>query len=140
MVKIIFGVFGTVVFLFQPYLLLAACGSIIFGSFFTAHEIKIKKFLAFSSINQLGFVLVNFIAADSSHVLTILSSFFYFIIYLITNIIFLLILNSTFGYGTDRRLNASLKFKKNPWLSASKNLALSKLNDKNSTKSDNVDI
>jgi len=101
LVKISFNVFGSLAFYWQPYLLFAACGSMILGSMFAANELKIKKFLAYSSINQFGFVLINFVNSNVVPAQSVLSSFFFVLIYLVMNVMLLMILNSTFGYTHD---------------------------------------
>jgi NADH:ubiquinone oxidoreductase subunit 2 (subunit N) len=89
MLKISFTVFSSLSFFWQPYILFSACGSMIFGAFFAANELKIKKFLAYSSINQFGFVLINFVAISVNHAQGVLASFFFVIVYLIVNIVLL---------------------------------------------------
>lgn len=76
----------------------------LWGAFFTLTETKIKKFLALSSINQLGFVLLSL---SDNTTFSLYSGFFYIGIYLLTNIILLTILVSTFDERVDRNKNIS---------------------------------
>jgi len=97
-------------------LLFAACGSVILGSLFAANELKIKKFLAYSSINQFGFVLINFINVNIVPAQSVLSSFFFVIIYLIMNMSLIMILSSTFSYVQASNSVLSSKHVAQYWL------------------------
>jgi NADH-quinone oxidoreductase subunit N len=43
----------------QPLLAVAAAGSLVWGCFGALYEKKIKRFLAYASINQVGFLLIG---------------------------------------------------------------------------------
>ncbi|MBS1736522.1 MAG: hypothetical protein JSS98_07940 [Bacteroidetes bacterium] len=55
---ILLNIFSTCFFL-QPFLFFCALGSIIFGSLGALVQVKIKRFLAYTSISQSGYVLLG---------------------------------------------------------------------------------
>jgi len=89
----IFGyVFYSVAVLWQPLFMIAAIGSIAVGSFGALVQRRIKRFLAYTSINQVGFLLLGLALCDLEG---ISSAFLFLFIYLLMNIIFFnLILNA----------------------------------------------
>jgi NADH:ubiquinone oxidoreductase subunit 2 (subunit N) len=85
----------------STFFLLGSLGSIFYGSFAAFFEDKLKKIIAFSSINQIGFSILGFINTGTTVVPTEMQaltnyydginlSVFVFIIYLLnTNLMFL---------------------------------------------------
>lgn len=111
--KLLFSGFFEIMFLLQPVLCFSAVTSLVWGAFYAANECKIKKFLAFSSINQLGFVLLNCITVNF---ICISYTYTYLFIYLITNISFFLILTASYknvfmypSYSTINTINTLYK-------------------------------
>ena len=79
--KIIFTTFFNLHFLWQPLLSITAAITILFASLAALYQKKIKRFLAYSSINHVGYMLMGL----STGTLTGLHSFFLYItIYLLT--------------------------------------------------------
>jgi len=60
MIKLFYFVFYDLIFIWQVVTLLCAILSIIVGTFSTLHQYKLKRFLAFSSITHIGFILIGF--------------------------------------------------------------------------------
>lgn len=89
--KILYSTFYDLYFIWQPLLLLTASLTITFSSIATLYQKKIKRFLAYSSINHVGYMLMSL----STGTLLGLNSFFlYIIVYVITIFTFFCILLS----------------------------------------------
>jgi NADH-quinone oxidoreductase subunit N len=74
-------------------LLIFAAGSLIVGALGAFAETRFKKFIAYSSINQIGFLLMGLTTAN---IAGYQSSILFLIIYIITNItLFSIFLNLT---------------------------------------------
>ena len=69
----------------------AASGSLIWGCFGAFTEIHIKRFLAYSSMNQIGFLLFGLL---NNTIQGIQTAFFFLIIYIISLLLFLVVYNS----------------------------------------------
>lgn len=76
--------------------------SLFFGAFAAVVEKKIKKFIAYSSINQMGFLLMGVVCGTN---LGIQTSMLYLIIYVITNLCLFIILLNTFSKIKNRPLS-----------------------------------
>ncbi len=57
--KLVLNIFNSIIFLFQPILLIGAVGSIIVGSLGALIQVKIKRFLAYTSIAQSGYIIIG---------------------------------------------------------------------------------
>jgi NADH-quinone oxidoreductase subunit N len=89
--KLLYSTFFDLYFIWQPMLMLTAAITIVFSSIATLYQKKIKRFLAYSSINHVGYMLMSL----STGTLLGLNGFFlYIIIYIITMFIFFCILLS----------------------------------------------
>jgi NADH-quinone oxidoreductase subunit N len=73
----------------------------IFGALAALVEKKIRKFFAYSSINQMGFLLIGLVGGTPS---TVQTSIIYLIIYIIMNIILFIIVLNVFEEKTFRPL------------------------------------
>src|SRR5690242_14827878 len=71
----------------------------VFGSLYALVETRIRKFLAYSSINQMGFLLIGLIGGV---VQTIQASLIFLIIYVITNLVLFLLLLNTYCLNTKQ--------------------------------------
>jgi len=84
-------VFSSIIVIWQPIFIIAGIGSIVVGCLGAILQRRIKRFLAYTSINQVGFLLLGISMCD---IHGISSSILFLIIYLIMNIIFFsLVLN-----------------------------------------------
>lgn len=89
--KLVLNVFYPILFLFQPYLLIGALGSIVIGSLGALIQVKIKRFLAYTSIAQSGYIILGLSANSLAGAI---SSFLYLCMYcFITLSFFCIILN-----------------------------------------------
>jgi len=76
--------FNVLIFL-QPIFIIVSVGSIIVGSLGALKQVRIKRFLAYTSISQVGFI---FLGVTSGSVLGIFASLMYLFLYVIMNLIF----------------------------------------------------
>jgi len=83
-IRIFCYIFSSVL-LWQSFFLISGCGSIIIGCLGALLQKKIKRFLAYTSINQIGFLLLGLSTNNFSG---ISSSLMFLMIYIIMNIIF----------------------------------------------------
>ena len=81
-----------IIFFFQPVIIFSAIGSMITGSLGALKQVKIKRFIAYTSINQIGFILLGI---ASCNFLGLISSILYIILYSIMSIIFFTLLLNT---------------------------------------------
>lgn len=90
-IKLITNIFSSILFLIAPFIEMTALGSVIIGSLAALTQTKIKRFLAYTSISQSGYILIGL----SCNTLNgFLSSFVYLIMYcLITLAFFCVLLN-----------------------------------------------
>lgn len=87
--KLILNVFNNIIFLFQTFLFIAALGSVIIGSIGALIQIKLKRFLAYTSIAQSGYIIMG-LACNSIN--GFLSSLLYLYLYCIITLAFFCIL------------------------------------------------
>jgi NADH-quinone oxidoreductase subunit N len=78
--RIIYDVFYNIFYIFQPFLIICCCLSLILGAHGALKQQNIKRFLAFSSVHNFGFILIG-ISLNSQ--LGINSSFIYLFIYIL---------------------------------------------------------
>lgn len=79
-------------FIFQPLIIFSSLGSMISGSFGALKQVKIKRFIAYTSINQIGFILLGL---ASCNFLGLISAILYILIYSVMGIIFFILLLNT---------------------------------------------
>jgi NADH-quinone oxidoreductase subunit N len=73
----------------------------IFGALYALVEKRLRKFFAYSSINQMGFLLMGLVGGV---VQTIEASIIFLIIYIVTNLVLFIILLNTADLRTQRPL------------------------------------
>jgi len=73
----------------------------IFGALYALVEKRIRKFLAYSSINQMGFILSGVTCCS---IQTTEAAIIFLIIYVLTNIGLFIILLNTYSFTTNRQL------------------------------------
>ena len=83
------NVFYPVLFLFQPFLLIGALGSIVIGSVGALVQVKIKRFIAYTSIAQSGYIIIG-ISCNSLN--GSISAFLYLLMYCFISLCFFCIL------------------------------------------------
>lgn len=89
--KVLWSFCASILFFLQPFLWLSAVGSLIYGSLGALIQVKIKRFLAFTSIAQSGYIMMG-LACDSFY--GSVSSVLFLLMYcLITLSFFIILLN-----------------------------------------------
>ncbi len=104
--RILFFLFFNLFFIWYFLLLFSGFGSIIFGALGALAQKKLKRFLAFTSVNQIGYVLLGF-SAGTFNALYI--SFIYLFFYIVAMLIFFFIYLNTF-LSSGRRLVSLFDF------------------------------
>jgi NADH-quinone oxidoreductase subunit N len=104
-VRVLFFLLGTRLFLtfWQPLILFVAAGSIVFGALGALVQTKLKRFVGYTAINQMGYL---FIGLSSGSSLGLQSSFVFLYVYLITTLLLFAILL----YVSDSRTGADVLF------------------------------
>ena len=91
--RIFIFTFKDLIFLWHPIFMLSAITSMVGGAFYALVEKRIRKFLAYSSISQMGFLLSG-ITYGTIQCLT--AAIIFLIIYIIMNLgLFIILLNTT---------------------------------------------
>ena len=89
--KLIYTTFFDLYFIWQPILIITAALTILFSSIAALYQKKIKRFLAYSSINHVGYMLMSL---GTGTLLGVHSFFVYIFIYILTMFTFFNILIS----------------------------------------------
>jgi NADH-quinone oxidoreductase subunit N len=84
-VRIFIYIFSNILILWQPFFLISGLGSIIIGCLGALDQYRIKRFLAYTSINQIGFLVIGLSLAN---IQGLASSFLFLLIYLTMNLLF----------------------------------------------------
>jgi NADH-quinone oxidoreductase subunit N len=89
--RVLFFLLGSKGFLFfwQPFFLFVAVGSIVFGALGALLQTKIKRFIGYTAINQMGYLLIG---VSSGDFFGLQASFLYLFFYLIMGISFFSVL------------------------------------------------
>jgi NADH-quinone oxidoreductase subunit N len=85
----VFNTFYAIIFQFQPFFLVSALCSICSGVFGAYYQTRIKRFIAYTSITQAGYILVGISCCTLNG---LLSAFFYLILYVLVSLGFFLLL------------------------------------------------
>ena len=76
-------VFGAMVHYWQPLLWVVIMATITFGNLMAIRQTELKRFMAFSSISQAGYIMLAVIGADAAASQTALT--FYVLVYVVAN-------------------------------------------------------
>lgn len=80
--KILYSVFFDLYFIWQPILINVSLLTIVFSSFATLYQKKVKRFLAYSSINHVGYMLMG---VSTGTLLGLHAFFLYLFVYILTS-------------------------------------------------------
>lgn len=83
LVILLFTVFNSLVELWKPLLYTLAITTMTIGNLFALRQQNLKRFLAFSSIAQAGFILLGLLGADSNGMTSII---YFLLIYVFSNL------------------------------------------------------
>jgi NADH-quinone oxidoreductase subunit N len=98
-IRILFNVFSNVLFFFQPILVVAALGSMFVGAMGALKQLRIKRFIAYTSINQIGFL---FFGLASCNLIGLIATLIYLMLYVSMSLNFFTILLNTEHMVTKR--------------------------------------
>lgn len=80
---VLFKVFGSIAYLWQEMLVWLIVATITIGNIFAIRQKNLKRFFAFSSISQAGYLMLGLFGGDA---LSITSMVFYVLVYLVANL------------------------------------------------------
>jgi NADH-quinone oxidoreductase subunit N len=80
----------------------------IYGCLTAVNELKIKRFIAYTSINQIGFLIIGITCNSFAG---FQSSLIYLLIYIIMNVVFLIIFLNTYNFKIFKELKYFSEFK-----------------------------
>jgi NADH-quinone oxidoreductase subunit N len=83
--RIFIYIFSNILIIWQPFFLIGSLGSIIIGSFGALNQYRIKRFIAYTSVNQVGFLIIGL---SFSNIQSIAASFLFLLVYVLMNLIF----------------------------------------------------
>ena len=84
-IRILFDVFFNTLVVFKPVFVVVSIGSMVVGSLSALKQVRIKRFLAYTSISQVGFILLG---VSSGNILGLSASLMYLVLYIIMNLLF----------------------------------------------------
>jgi len=99
--KLFLCVFKDLYFIWAFIFWFSSVCSMVFGALYALVEKRLRKFLAYSSINQMGFLLMGLVGGVLQ---TIEASVLFLIIYVVTNLVLFIILLNTSDNVTNRPL------------------------------------
>ena len=85
-------ILGTYNYIWSQILFFSGLGSIIVGTFGAFYQNRLKRFLAFTSMSQIGLSLISLSCINLNPFLSIAFSIFNFILYIFTTLIFFIII------------------------------------------------
>lgn len=83
--RLLFDVFLNILIFFKFFFVIVSIGSMVIGSFGALNQVRIKRFLAYTSISQVGFILLG---VASGNILGLTASLMYLILYITMNLLF----------------------------------------------------
>lgn len=90
--RVIYNILFNCISVFQPIFIFVSIGSMLVGTFGALKQVRIKRFIAYASISQVGFIMLGL---ASSSLGGLIASISYLIIYVLMTIaFFILILNT----------------------------------------------
>jgi len=86
---------------FQPLLVFVSLGSMLIGTLGALKQVRIKRFIAYTSINQVGFILLG---VASINLIGLVASVMYLMLYSVMSLAFFSILLNTKHFVTQKSL------------------------------------
>ena len=104
--RLIFSIFYSILFILQNIFFIVICGSLLVGTFGALKQLRIKRFLAYASINQVGFI---FFGLACGNIGGLVASLIYVFLYSLMSVLFFsiilqsehLLTNKTVVYLSD---------------------------------------
>jgi len=122
LVLLLFKVFGTIEKTWEDLLYILAISTMTIGNLFAIRQNNLKRFLAFSSIAQAGFILLGIMGADQAGITSVV---YFMLIYVFTNLAaFGVVSVIYFETGNETITSYNGLYRTNPLLSLTMMLAL----------------
>jgi len=100
-IRILYNVIYPILFVFQSLFIFVSIGSIFLGAFGALQQRRVKRFIAYTSINQIGFI---FLGVCACNIVGLFASLLYILLYSISSVIFFFVLLNTEHLITRRGL------------------------------------
>lgn len=91
-IRIVFNLLFNILFFFQPIFIFVSIGSMLIGALGAIKQVRIKRFIAYTSINQVGFI---FLGIASCNLSGLTASIIYLVLYSIMSLSFFALLLNT---------------------------------------------
>jgi NADH-quinone oxidoreductase subunit N len=122
LVLLLYKVFGTIEKTWEDLLYILAISTMTIGNLFAIRQNNLKRFLAFSSIAQAGFILLGIMGADQAGITSVV---YFMLIYVFTNLAaFGVVSVIYFETGNETITSYNGLYRTNPLLSLTMMLAL----------------
>lgn len=99
--RVLYNVLFNILFVVQPILVFATLGSMFVGTFGALKQVRIKRFIAYASISQVGFILLGVSTCSLSG---LIASIVYLLIYVVMSLIFFILLLNTEHIVTKKNI------------------------------------
>lgn len=96
-----FNVLFSVLFILQPIFIFITIGSMFIGTFGALKQVRIKRFIAYASISQVGFILMGLSTGTLSG---LVASFIYLLVYVLMSILFFVLILNTEHVVTKKNI------------------------------------
>lgn len=106
LVKFLYVTFYDLIFTWQPILIVCSILSIVVGSLGAIYQVKIKRFIAYSAISHVGYILMALATGSISGVESLM---FYIIVYIVMNITLFSIIMSVRRVRSSKQTYSSVK-------------------------------
>jgi len=100
-IRVVFNVLFRFIFFFQPVLVFVSVGSMLIGTFGALKQVRIKRFIAYTSINQVGFIMLGI---ASVNLIGLVASVMYIILYSLMSLSFFAILLNVEHFITKKSM------------------------------------
>ena len=97
----VYNVLFNVLFIFKPIFVFSTIGSMFIGAFGALKQVRVKRFIAYSSISQVGFILLGMASCSLSG---LIASMVYLFIYIVMSLIFFTIILNTEHIVTKKNI------------------------------------
>lgn len=91
-IRFVFNLLFNILFFFQPIFIFVSIGSMFIGALGAIKQVRIKRFIAYTSINQVGFI---FLGIASCNLTGITAALIYLVLYAIMSLSFFALLLNT---------------------------------------------
>ena len=97
--RFIFNLLFSIIFVYQPLFLISGLGSLFIGVFGAIRQVRVKRFLAYTSISQVGFI---FLGLSCCSIGGLIASIVYLLLYSVSSLALFAIFLNTLHVGTKK--------------------------------------